>query len=131
MKEDLYLWKLLKLLESSIQILEKNNLQTKPISNELKKLKFKWLHDQKKPFQNRRTYKNRECLKTLYAINFEDILDNNALNRSEVNLLNLLKLNINTHHKSILPTESNLLEVYNQTFSINLLYKMHKIKKAR
>jgi hypothetical protein len=132
MKEDLYLWNLLKLFESSIQILEKNSFQNKTTSNELKKLKFKWLYNQKKqPRQKKLTYKNRECLKTLYLINFEDILDNNLLNRAEVNLLNLLKLNINNYNISILPTEANLLEIYSQTFSINLLYKLHKIRKVK
>lgn len=132
MKEDLYLWNLLKLFESSIQILEKNSLQNKTTSNELKKLKFKWLYNQKKqPREKILTYKNRECLKTLYLINFEDILDNNLLNRAEVNLLNLLKLDINNYNTSILPTEVNLLEIYSQTFSINLLYKLHKIKRVK
>ena len=132
MKKNTYLCQVIELFEHSIENVEQTTVQKKTLSNQLKSFKFKCLNDPKnQPLKNISRYKNKEALKTLYFINFEEPVDQNLLNRAEINLLSVLKYNFNKYNKSIFSTEEIMLDKYDNTFSINLLYKLHTLKKVR
>jgi hypothetical protein len=73
---------------------------------------------------------NRELLKILYLISFEERLQNNSLNRSSLNLLGLLNLNVDRSTNSLLNYNQIFKNLYNTTISINLLYKLFKTQKV-
>lgn len=111
--------------------MEKNQLQIKEFELHLKTLKFKILHNKKKHEThntNTSNIDNRQFLKTLYLINFQDKLEGKMLNRSVINLLNLLKSDVNTYICDVASENPAFTNEYTQTFNINMLYKLHKIK---
>lgn len=125
---------LLEIFSSSIEILEKNKIQASYFKTHLKKIKFKILHNideysTKRLDTSLRSY--REILKILYLTNFEDNLDQNALNRINCNKLHLLTNNINKYTYNIWCDNPTFRDIYNQTFSISILYKMYKIQKRK
>lgn len=130
MEEETHFLDFVEVLQSSIKILEKNKLRDKDLTKKFKFFKFKVLNN-----RNRMSLKNmmkdesrREILKSLYLINLEENLDNCNLNRSNFNLLNLLKLHIKKCQSENIPNEPTLRTTYNPTLGITLLYNLYKIK---
>lgn len=132
MEQKPYLSYFLKLIQSSVQILEENQLENKNLKNDLKNVKFKLLHNTDKTLRKNLEVKihSRKTLKTLYFLNFEQPLTAYELNKINFNVLSLLRSNINKY-TTIVSQDQILQNIYSQTFSISLLYKLYKIKKLR
>ena len=98
----------------------------------LKTLKFKILYN-----TNQKTRKSphwyevntRETLKILYLIGFQEKLQNNLFNRNSIKLLDFLNLNMDTYTNTIIQNNPIFKKTYNYTIIINLLYKLHKLRK--
>jgi hypothetical protein len=121
----------LKILCSSIEILEKNKIQVNGLENHVKKAKFKILHNvdtNSRKSINTFNINQRDLLKILYISNFEETLEPNSLNRASCNLLQLLKENIDKLTSDIWWENSIFRNIYSQTLSINILYTVYKIK---
>lgn len=129
MEQKPYLSYFLKLIQSSIQILEERKLENKNLKNDLKNVKFKLLHNTDKTLQKNLEVNidSRKTLKTLYFLNFEQPLTAYELNKINFNVLSLLRSNINKY-TTIISQDQILQNIYSQTFGISLLYKLYKIK---
>lgn len=109
--------------------MEKNNLKEKSLKQNSKNFKFKILYNtNQKNFtiSNKNNITTREILKILYLLNFEEELENNVLNRNDLNLLNLWNLHINKYTNTDLSYNPIFKNTYNYTFSIIVLYKLYK-----
>jgi hypothetical protein len=106
----------------------------KNVNQDVKELKFKILYNtNKKKLKNAHSYElnNREILKSLYLISFEENVQNNSLNRTSLNLLNLLSLKINKYTNNLITHNHIFKRTYNNTISLTLLYKIYKLRKLR
>ena len=104
-----------------------------PLVQNLKFFKFKILKKTTEKTQNTsKEYEinNREVLKILHLISFEEKLQNNSLTRSSLNLLSLLNLNINTCTNKLVQYNPIFKNTYNHTVSINILYNIFKTQKV-
>ena len=109
------------------------NSQMETLNKKWKYLKFKILHNTNKKITNSNIYQlnDREILKILYLITFEDNLQNNFLNRASLKLLNVLSLNINTYKNNIITNNIIFKRTYSNTISLLLLYKLYRLKQLR
>lgn len=104
-----------------------------PLMQNLKSFKFKILKKTTEKTQtSSKKYEinNREILKILHLLSFEEKLQNNLLTRSSLNLLFLLNLNVSTSTNSLLNYNKLFKNIYNHTISINILYKVFKTQKV-
>ncbi len=98
----------------------------------LKALKFKILYNiNQKTRKSSHWYEvnTRETLKILYLMGFQERLQNNLFNRNSVKLLDFLNLNMDTYTNTIIQDNPIFKKTYNYTIIINILYKLHKLRK--
>lgn len=129
MKTSNQLFYLLNIFHSSIQTLEKNNVKTKTLKQDLKNLKFKILYNIK-PTHNP-TISSREILKILYLISFEENIQNNSLNRNSLNLLNAMTKNADNYMNKLIYYNPAFKHAYTHTFILTILYKLCKSRKLQ
>ncbi len=124
-------YKFVEIFFSSLKILEKNRINIPNFKNNLKNIKFKILYNANtKSVKNVHTsnINNRDLIKLIYLINFEETFEPNSLSRTSFSLLTLLNENIDLFTNNIWPDNKAFRQIYNQTMSINILYTIYKIK---
>ena len=109
-----------------MNLLEKNEFDKKELKKHLRNTKLKFLNS---TYKNSITINNRQILKILHLIHFEEVLDQNNLNRSDLNTLEILKSNIHDQTYTIIPNTPVFANSFNQTWAINLMYNLFKHKK--
>lgn len=127
MKYQIQLFYILHIFQASLHLLEKNDIHNnKELKKHLRNVKLKFLNSRYKNAYNLNT---RQILKVLYLINFEDRVEQNVLNRANVNTLEFLKLNINKYSSKIIPNTPIFSNSFNQTWGISIIYNLFKNKK--
>jgi hypothetical protein len=126
MKYQLQLFYIIHIFQISLNLLEKSEFDKTEIKKHLRNAKLKFLNS---TYKNSVNINNRQILKILHLIHFEEALDQNNLNRSNLNTLQLLKSNIHDQTYTIIPNTPVFSNSFTQTWAINLMYNLFKHKK--
>lgn len=126
MKYQLQLFYIIHIFQISLKLLEETDFDEKELKKHLRIVKLKFLNSK---YKNSSSINNRQVLKLLHLITFEDNLESNTINRSTLNTIKLLKENINKNTKTLVPHTPVFSSSFTETWALNVLYNLFKNKK--